>query len=598
MNNTSFRLIGSLPKIGIRPIIDGRRKGVREALEDQTMGMAKAVAQLLSENLKYPNGQPVECVIADTTIGGVAEAARCAEKFAREGVGVSISVTPCLCYGSETIDMDPYIPKAIWGFNGTERPGAVYLAEALAGHSQKGLPAFGIYGRDVQDATDRSIPEDVKEKLMRFARAGLAVALMRGKSYLSMGSVSMGIAGSIVNSDFFESYLGMRNEYVDMSEFTRRIDEEIYDKDEFERALKWVKENCKEGKDNNSPAMQSSRQRKDWEWEFVVKMTMIARDLMVGNERLAELGYVEEAQGHNAIAAGFQGQRQWTDHFPNGDFMEAMLNSSFDWNGIRAPYIMATENDSLNGVAMLFGYLLTNTAQIFADVRTYWSPDAVKRVTGKELTGIAENGIIHLINSGAAALDGTGQQSRNGEPVMKPFWEITEDEAKKCIDATSWRPAIREYFRGGGFSSNFLTKGGMPVTMMRVNIVKGLGPVLQIAEGYTVDLPEDVHNILDKRTDPTWPTTWFAPRLTGSSAFRDVYSVMNNWGANHGAISYGHIGADLITLASILRIPVCMHNVPEEKIFRPSAWGAFGTKDLEGADYRACKNFGPLYGKF
>lgn len=598
MNNTSFRLIGSLPKIGIRPIIDGRRKGVREALEDQTMGMAKAVAQLLSENLKYPNGQPVECVIADTTIGGVAEAARCAEKFAREGVGVSISVTPCWCYGSETIDMDPYIPKAIWGFNGTERPGAVYLAAALAGHSQKGLPAFGIYGRDVQDATDRSIPEDVKEKLMRFARAGLAVALMRGKSYLSMGSVSMGIAGSIVNSDFFESYLGMRNEYVDMSEFTRRIDEEIYDKDEFERALKWVKENCKEGKDNNSPAMQSSRQRKDWEWEFVVKMTMIARDLMVGNERLAELGYVEEAQGHNAIAAGFQGQRQWTDHFPNGDFMEAMLNSSFDWNGIRAPYIMATENDSLNGVAMLFGYLLTNTAQIFADVRTYWSPDAVKRVTGKELTGIAENGIIHLINSGAAALDGTGQQSRNGEPVMKPFWEITEDEAKKCLDATSWRPAIREYFRGGGFSSNFLTKGGMPVTMMRVNIVKGLGPVLQIAEGYTVDLPEDVHNILDKRTDPTWPTTWFAPRLTGSSAFRDVYSVMNNWGANHGAISYGHIGADLITLASILRIPVCMHNVPEEKIFRPSAWGAFGTKDLEGADYRACKNFGPLYGKF
>jgi L-fucose isomerase len=598
VNNTSFRLIGSLPKIGIRPIIDGRRKGVREALEDQTMGMAKAVAQLLSENLKYPNGQPVECVIADTTIGGVAEAARCAEKFAREGVGVSISVTPCWCYGSETIDMDPYIPKAIWGFNGTERPGAVYLAAALAGHSQKGLPAFGIYGRDVQDATDRSIPEDVKEKLMRFARAGLAVALMRGKSYLSMGSVSMGIAGSIVNSDFFESYLGMRNEYVDMSEFTRRIDEEIYDKDEFERALKWVKENCKEGKDNNSPAMQSSRQRKDWEWEFVVKMTMIARDLMVGNERLAELGYVEEAQGHNAIAAGFQGQRQWTDHFPNGDFMEAMLNSSFDWNGIRAPYIMATENDSLNGVAMLFGYLLTNTAQIFADVRTYWSPDAVKRVTGKELTGIAENGIIHLINSGAAALDGTGQQSRNGEPVMKPFWEITEDEAKKCLDVTSWRPAIREYFRGGGFSSNFLTKGGMPVTMMRVNIVKGLGPVLQIAEGYTVDLPEDVHNILDKRTDPTWPTTWFAPRLTGSSAFRDVYSVMNNWGANHGAISYGHIGADLITLASILRIPVCMHNVPEEKIFRPSAWGAFGTKDLEGADYRACKNFGPLYGKF
>ncbi|HHW03822.1 MAG TPA: L-fucose isomerase [Thermoanaerobacterales bacterium] len=597
MNNNGFRLIGSLPKIGIRPIIDGRRKGIRESLENQTMGMAEAVARLLSENLRYPNGQPVECVIADTTIGGVAEAARCAEKFAREGVGVSISVTPCWCYGSETIDMDPYIPKAIWGFNGTERPGAVYLAAALAGHSQKGLPAFGIYGRDVQDATDRTIPDDVKEKLLRFARAGLAVALMKGKSYLSMGNVSMGIAGSIVNPDFFESYLGMRNEYVDMSEFIRRMDEGIYDREEFERALKWTRENCKEGKDNNSPAIQSTRERKDWEWEFVVKMTMIARDLMVGNERLAELGFVEEAQGHNAIAAGFQGQRQWTDHFPNGDFMEAILNSSFDWNGIRAPYIMATENDSLNGVSMLFGYLLTNTAQIFADVRTYWSPDAIKRVTGKELTGIAEGGIIHLINSGAAALDGTAQQTRNGEPAMKPFWEITEEEVKKCLDATSWRPANREYFRGGGFSSNFLTKGKMPATMMRVNIIKGLGPVLQIAEGYTVDLPEDIHNILDERTDPTWPTTWFAPRLTGHGAFRDVYSVMNNWGANHGAVSYGHIGADLITLASILRIPVCMHNVPEEKIFRPSAWSAFGTQDLEGADYRACKNFGPLYGR-
>lgn len=597
MNNANFRLIGSLPKVGIRPIIDGRRKGVREALEDQTMGMAKAVSKLISENLRYPNGRPVECVIADTTIGGVAEAARCAEKFAREGVGLTISVTPCWCYGSETIDMDPYMPKAIWGFNGTERPGAVYLAAALAGHNQKGLPAFGIYGRDVQDATNREIPEDVKEKLIQFTKAGLAVALMRGKSYLSMGNVAMGIAGSIVNPDFFESYLGMRNEYVDMSEFIRRIDEEIYDKEEFQKALEWVKKNCREGKDNNSPAMQSSRERKDWEWEFVIKMTMIARDLMVGNERLAELGYVEEAQGHNAIAAGFQGQRQWTDHFPNGDFMEAILNTSFDWNGIRAPFIVATENDSLNGVSMLFNYLLTNRAQIFADVRTYWSPEAVKRVTGKEVKGLAENGFIHLINSGAAALDGTGQQSIDGQPAMKPFWEITEDEVQKCLDATQWRPAIREYFRGGGFSSNFLTKGGMPATMVRLNIIKGLGPVLQIAEGYTVDLPEEVHHILDNRTDPTWPTTWFAPRLTGSGAFKDVYSVMNNWGANHGAISYGHIGADLITLASMLRIPVCMHNVPEEKIFRPSAWNAFGTKDLEGADFRACKNFGPLYGK-
>ncbi|MGI9951845.1 L-fucose isomerase [Moorellaceae bacterium AZ2] len=592
-----YRLIGSLPKIGIRPVIDGRRGGVREALEEQTMGMAKAVAELLTKNLRYPDGKPVECVIADTTIGGVAEAARTAEKFAREGVGVSITVTPCWCYGSETIDMDPYIPKAIWGFNGTERPGAVYLAAALAAHNQKGLPAFGIYGRDVQDAGDTTIPEDVKQKLLQFARAGLAVAILRGKSYLAIGGVSMGIAGSIVDPDFFESYLGMRVDYVDMSELVRRIEEKIYDEEEYEKALAWVKQNCQEGRDPNPPARQASRERKDREWETVVKMTLIIRDLMVGNPKLAELGYLEEAEGHNAIAAGFQGQRQWTDHFPNGDFTEAILNSSFDWNGPRPPFILATENDSLNAVAMLFGHLLTNTAQVFADVRTYWSPEAVKRVTGRKLTGLASNGIIHLINSGSAALDGTGQQSIGGQPAIKPFWEITPEEVKKCLDAATWHPAVREYFRGGGFSVSFLTKGGMPVTMSRINIVKGLGPVLQIAEGYTVDLPEDVHYLLNERTNPTWPTTWFVPILTGKGPFKDVYSVMNNWGANHAAVSYGHIGAELITLASILRIPVCMHNVPEERIFRPSAWGAFGPVDSLDTDYRACQNFGPLYGK-
>jgi L-fucose isomerase len=561
------------------------------------MNMAKAAATLISENIRHSNGLPVECVIADTCIGGVAEAARCAEKFAREGVGVSLTVTPCWCYGSETMDMDPFTPKAVWGFNGTERPGAVYLAAVLAAYSQKGLPAFGIYGKDVQDAGDTNIPDDVKEKILRFARAGLAVATMKGKSYLSMGSVSMGIAGSMINEDFFQNYLGMRNEYIDMSEFIRRIDEEIYDKEEFERALKWVKENCKEGKDANSPEIQQSRERKDQNWEFVVKMVLIARDLMIGNPKLAELGFGEEALGHNAILSGFQGQRQWTDHFPNGDFMEAILNSSFDWNGIREAFVVATENDNLNGVTMLFGHLLSNTAQVFADVRTYWSPEAVKRVTGKELTGLARNGVIHLINSGAAALDGTGQQSIDGQPAMKPFWEISSEEANMCLDATTWEPANVGYFRGGGYSSYFVSKGEMPVTMTRINLIKGLGPVLQIAEGYTCDLPEDVDAILQKRTDPTWPTTWFAPRLTGKGAFTDVYSVMANWGANHGAFSYGHIGADLITLASMLRIPVCMHNVPEEKIYRPSAWNAFGTNNLEGADYRACDNFGPLYGK-
>ncbi|MGY4113304.1 L-fucose isomerase [Aeribacillus sp. SP014] len=589
------RYVGNLPKIGIRPTIDGRRKGVRESLEETTMNMAKAVAKLLEENVFYYNGQPVECVIADTCIGGVKEAAEAAEKFAREGVGVSITVTPCWCYGTETMDMDPHIPKAVWGFNGTERPGAVYLAAVLAGYNQKGLPAFGIYGKDVQDAGDTNIPEDVKEKLIRFAKAGLAVAMMKGKSYLSIGSVSMGIAGSVVQEDFFQNYLGMRNEYVDMSEFVRRIELEIYDKEEYERALKWVKENCKVGPDNNRDGFKRTEEQKEKDWEISVKMALIARDLMVGNKKLEEMGYGEEALGRNAIVAGFQGQRQWTDYFPNGDFMETILNSSFDWNGKRAPYIFATENDNLNGISMLFGYLLTNTAQIFADVRTYWSPEAVKRVTGYTLEGRAANGIIHLINSGAAALDGTGEQTKDGKPVIKPYYELTDEDIKKCLEATQFRPASTEYFRGGGYSTDFLTKGGMPVTISRLNIVKGLGPVLQIAEGYTVDLPEEVHDVLDKRTDPTWPTTWFVPNLTGEGAFKDVYSVMNSWGANHCSISYGHIGADLITLASILRIPVNMHNVPEEKIFRPDAWSMFGTKDLEGADYRACKNFGPIY---
>ena len=590
------KLQGENPKIGIRPTIDARQGGVRESLEVQTMNMAKNLANVITSNLKYSDGTPVQCVIADTTIGRVAEAAACAEKFRSEGVGATITVTPCWCYGSETIDMDPHMPKAVWGFNGTERPGAVYLAAALAGHAQKGLPAFGIYGRDVQDGGDNSIPVDVQEKIVRFVKSAVAVATLRGKSYLSIGSVSMGIAGSIVNADFFQEYLGMRNEYVDMSEILRRVQLGIFDQEEFEKAISWTVKYCKsnEGADTNDDDKKKSREVLDKEWEFVVKMTIIIRDLMIGNPRLAEIGFGEEALGHNAIASGFQGQRQWTDFMPNGDFSEAILNTSFDWNGIREAFVVATENDSLNGVAMLFGKLLTNTAQVFADVRTYWSPDAVKRVTGYQLEGKAAGGLIHLINSGSASLDGSGMQSVNGQSAMKPFWEITEEEVQKTLDATTWYPADGGYFRGGGFSSNFLTKGGMPVTMARVNLVKGLGPVLQLAEGWTVDIPLDVHKVLDERTNKTWPTTWFAPRLTGEGNFKDVYSVMNNWGANHGAFSYGHIGADLITLASMLRIPVCMHNVDEEKIFRPAAWAAFGM-DKEGADYRACNTYGAIY---
>jgi L-fucose isomerase len=561
------------------------------------MGLARTAAAFLTANLRYPDGQPVECVIPDSCIGGVAEAAQAAELFRREGVGVSLTVTPCWCYGSETMDMDPMTPKAVWGFNGTERPGAVYLAAVLAAHAQKGLPAHAIYGRDVQDAGDSSIPADVQEKLLRFGRAGLAAAIMSGKSYLSLGGVSMGIAGSIVDQGFFERYLGMRVEAVDMSELTRRIERGIFDPAEFERAHKWVRENCREAADRNTPDQTRSREQKDRDWETVIKMTLIARDLLIGNPRLTELGFGEEAMGHNAIMGGFQGQRHWTDHSPNGDFMEAFLNSSFDWNGVRAPFVFATENDSLNGAAMLFGYLLTNTAQVFADVRTYWSPDAVKRVTGHTLEGRAAGGVIHLINSGAASMDAAGHTQRDGKPAMKPFWEITEEEAKASLGAIEWYPAVTGYFRGGGFSSQFVSPGGMPVTMSRINLVHGVGPVLQLAEGWTVDLPAEVHDTLNQRTDPTWPTQWFAPRLTGSGAFRDVYGVMSAWGANHCAMSYGHIGEDLVSLAALLRIPVNMHNLPEDRLFRPNVWTNLGTADPEGADFRACAALGPLYGR-
>ena len=586
------------PKIGIRPTIDGRMNGVRESLEDQTMGMAQRVAALLSGRLRYADGSSVECVISDTTIGRVAEAAACAEKFAREGVAITITVTPCWCYGSETMDMDPHTIKAVWGFNGTERPGAVYLAAVLAAHAQKGLPAFGIYGHDVQDADNQVIPADVEEKLLRFARAAVAAASMRGKSYLSIGAVCMGIAGSIVNPDFFEDYLGMRCEGIDEVEIIRRMDRGIYDHEEFEKALAWAKAHCKEYDDVcNRPDLKKTREEKDADWAFVVKMALIIRDLLQGNPKLKEMGFGEESLGHNAILGGFQGQRQWTDFYPNGDFAEAILNSSFDWNGIRKPFVLATENDSLNGVAMLLGHLVSQGPAIFADVRTYWSPEAVQRVTGEPLTGPAAGGIIHLINSGAASLDGSGQCSIDGKPAMKPFWEISPEEADACLDATVWVPANREYFRGGGFSSKFLSKGGMPCTMIRMNIVKNLGPVLQLAEGWTVDVSEKQFRILDDRTDKGWPTTWFAPRLDLSKRpFKDVYSVMDNWGANHGAIVYGHVGADLITLCSMLRIPVCMHNVPEKDIFRPSTWRAFGM-DPEGADYRACAAYGPLFKK-
>ncbi len=590
------RLNGRLPKVGIRPTIDGRRLGIRESLEDKTMQLALETKRFLELYLRHPSGEKVEVVIAPSTIGGVAEAARCEDYFQLENVGVSLTVTPAWCYGTETIDTHPSRPKAIWGFNGSERPGAVYLAAALSAHAQLGIPAFGIYGSHVQDLDDYRIPEDVQEKMLRFVKAGLAVATMKDKSYLSIGSVSMGIAGSIIQPEVFINYLGMRNEFVDMSEVKRRIDLKIYDQVEYEKALTWVLANCKLGEDRNRIDLKYTQEKIQSDWETVVKMTLIVRDLMIGNPKLKEMGYAEEAEGHNAIASGFQGQRAWTDFLPNGDFLETILNSSFDWNGIREAYIVATENDALNAIPMLFGHLLTGTASIFSDVRTYWSPKAVKQATGYEVSGIAKDGFIHLINSGSTTLDGTGEmQDQHGNPVMKHYWDVTEEDVKNCLKATKFCPANREYFRGGGYSTDFLTKGHMPVTMSRINLVHRLGPVLQIAEGYTIDLPQEVHDTLDLRTDPTWPTTWFVPKLTGQGAFKSVYSVMNHWGSNHGSITYGHIGADLITLASMLRIPVSMHNVDEEKIFRPKVWSSFATQDSMSADFLACKHFGALY---
>ncbi len=592
------RLIGDYPVIGIRPTIDGRRGvlGVRESLEEQTMNMAKSAAKLISENLKYSNGEPVKVIIADTTIGRVAEAAACADKFKKAGVDITITVTPCWCYGAETMDMDKNTIKAVWGFNGTERPGAVFLAAVLASHAQKGLPAFGIYGHDVCEATDTEIPEDVKEKLLRFARAAVAAATMRGKSYLQIGSACMGIGGSIISPEFIEEYLGMRVESVDEVEIIRRMTEGIYDEEEFQKALAWTKKNCIEGFDKNPEALQKSREEKDSDWEFVVKMMVIIKDLMNGNPRLPK-GCEEEMVGHNAIAAGFQGQRQWTDFYPNCDFPEAMLNTSFDWNGIREPYILATENDVLNGIGMLFLKLLTNRPQMFADVRTYWSASAVRKATGYDIEGKAKeaDGFIHLINSGACCLDANGRaKDENGNPVIKEWYKVTEADQKAILENATWNYADIGYFRGGGYSSRFETRAEMPATMVRLNLVKGLGPTLQIAEGWTIELPEKVSDTLWKRTDYTWPCTWFAPRCSGKGAFKTAYEVMNNWGANHGAISYGHVGADLITLCSILRIPVSMHNVDEDKIFRPASWNAFGM-DKEGQDYRACAAYGPLF---
>lgn len=586
-------------KIGIRPTIDGRWGGIREGLEEQTVKMAQNAKKLIEENVFYADGSRAEVVISPCTIGGGKEAYECEQYFITQNVTATLTVTPCWCYGSETMDLNPLTTKGVWGFNGTERPGAVYLAACMAAHAQRGLPAFAIYGEDVQDVGMSGITPDVEEKILRFARCALAVGQMRNKAYVSIGSVAMGIGGSFLDANMMQKYFGIRAEWVDMTEILRRIDLEIYDKTEYEKELDWIKSNCKEGKDLNGSVWGQkdfTRKELDAQWEFVAKMTLIIKDIMLGNDKLGEIGRHEEALGRNAILGGFQGQRMWTDYKPNGDFTEAVLNSTFDWNGKKQPIILATESDNCNGLAMLFCNLLTGRASVFADVRTYWSPQAVERVAGAKPAGRAKDGFMHLINSGAAALDGTGAcKNEKGESEMKKWWNVSEKDAKAMLAKTKFSPANRGYFRGGGFSSTFSTEGEMPVTLVRVNMVDGIGYTMQIAEGWTVELPEKVNKLLLDRTDPTWPSTWFVPRLGEGNAFSSVYNVMANWGANHGAFVYGHIGKDLITLASMFRVPVSLHNVADKDIYRPHSWSAFGTKDLESADYRACKNYGELY---
>lgn len=586
-------------RIGIRPTIDGRWGGIREGLEAQTMQMAKDAKKLIEENVFYADGTPAEVVISPCTIGGGKEAAVCAKYFQEQNVTATLTVTPCWCYVSETMDLDPLTTKAVWGFNGTERPGAVYLAACMAAHVQRGLPAFAIYGEDVQDIGMSGITPDVEEKILRFARCALVVGQLRNKAYVSIGSVAMGIGGSFLDANMMQKYFGIRAEWVDMTEILRRIDLEIYDKAEYEKELKWIKTRLKEGKDYNGSIWEQkdfTREELDKQWEFVAKMTLIIKDIMLGNDKLNDIGRHEEALGRNGILGGFQGQRMWTDYKPNGDYTEAILNSTFDWNGKKQPILLATESDNCNGLAMLFGNMLTGRASIFADVRTYWSPAAVERCTGWKAEGLAKNGFMHLLNSGAAALDGTGAvKDENGNSVMKRWWDVTDKDIEAMLAKTEFSPANRGYFRGGGFSSSYSTEGEMPVTLVRVNMVDGIGYTLQLAEGWTVELPEKVNKTLLDRTDRTWPSTWFVPRLNDTVAFGSVYNVMANWGANHGAFVYGHVGKDLITLASMFRIPVTLHNIEDKDIYRPHAWSAFGTKDLEGADYRACANYKQLY---
>ncbi len=580
------------PKIGIRPTIDGRENGVRESLEVQTMTMANTLKSHIENNYCYPDGTPVQVVVAESTIGRYKEATDCEELFEKNNVCASITVTPCWCYGMEVIDLHPTRIKAVWGFNGTERPGAVFLNAVLSAHNQLGLPAFGIYGSEVMDNDRTDIPDDVIPKIDKFIKGALAVGQLKNKSYLQIGGVSMGIAGSLVDFSLFQKYFNMNVVQVDMIEIMRRIDEGIFNPNEFETARAWVSENCTEIPDINKEHLKLTDLEIEEGLDFVTKMTLIIKDMMHGNEWLRNNGYNEEGLGNNSIAGGFQGQRQWTDYLPNGDFSETILNSSFDWNGPKSPTILSTENDALNGITMLFGHLLTNTAQVFCDVRTYWSPEAIKNLGNFTIDENLEDGMLHLINSGSAALDGTGKmRDENGNPVIKPFYDVTDEDMKNCLQATKWPVANREYFRGGGFSTNYLSEGEIPFTMTRVNLVNG-EPSIQIIEGKSIEISNDLYNAINDRTDPTWPSTFFIPN---ENTPLSTYEVMNNWGANHCVLTYGHVGDLFITLASMLRIPVSLHNIEEDRIYRPTMWTHYGTLDKTGSDFRTCEKLGPLY---
>ena len=595
------QLVGHIPTIAITPVADGR-PGAYEDNQANTWGMVEKVHNLLSGRITLSDGTPVRFVVAPEIVYGARTGALAQEYYIRQGVSANIWVSRSWAYSDELMSACQGFGSSEWqqaayGLNQTDRPGAVWLKAFTAAMDEKNRPIFAIYNPDLEDESGDLSPY-VAERLMRFARCAATVAEMRGKNYLSIGSVSMGIIGSDMRRNTFLHYLGMGTASVDMVAVKGRMDQGFYDHDELELAFNFMKRRFKfnfgEGQRPLTP---------DGLLRDCIKMTMIVRDLMHGNPVLAKASVgarqgfcadVERAQGYNAIAAGTQGQRQWTDLYPNFDMTESLLTSSFDWNGYRAPMIVATENDSKNAIGMLIANLLSGAPQLFADIRTNWTPESIKSATGVDVSKIAPLGLIDKRNSGAGALDYAldifstvkdGSQKTIQEVVqaIRAGKRIQQDLIKRAIEATTYEAAVLEYFAGDGLSSSFQTPGGVPLTAYRYNMVDNM-LTCSVVEGETVALPEDVISHISNVTNATWPESYWAPRDMSS------FEYMSRIGPNHDGNSFGLIGADMITINAMLRIPVDMHNVDKADIFRPTMWDRFG-----GDDFRACETLGPLY---